>query len=189
MSYPAGRLDIDRIMDTIIEWASDFLRGVVTPEQIIWRQSGEPLPARPCVTFRLISGPSPTDRDPNVFQGDGTDTTYGLQQEMVVSVQIFGNTKKRQPSAHQIAIDLNSSLMESSVRQKLNVGGVSIQGLGHVENRSALEESRWEERYGFDVELGLVQNITDKHADVIKQVNVQGKVNGTDLPPQSVTLP
>jgi hypothetical protein len=189
VKYPVGTLDLVQIQNAIYDWIKDSTHGVLEePLQIVWRNQGEPVPPRPFVGLKLISGPSPTDRDPNVFLNAGSAPIgYGMQMEGVLSVQVYGNTKVHRPMAYQLALDLNSSLLSSEVRRKLKVGGVSIQGLGKPQNMSAVEESQYEERAGFEIELGMVQNITDK-TTVIEQVNIHGTVNGEPVPAQSIPL-
>lgn len=190
MSYPAGTLDLDKIKDAIYDWVKEATQGVLEEDnQIIWRNQSEPLPARPCVTLKFISGPSPTDRDPSLFIGAvGQPIVAGMQQEAVLSVQVFGNPQMPRPSAYQLAIDLNSSLMLPAVRLALKAGGVSIQGLGKPQNLTALEETKYEERAGFEVEMGMVQNISDKVTTTIGTVNLDKTVDDVETD-QTVILP
>lgn len=190
MSYPIGTLDLVKIQDSIYDWVKDNTQGYFEePVQIIWRNQSEPLPPRPCVTLKFISGPSPTDRDPSVLLRDANNPIVaGMQMEAVLSIQIFGNTKIHRPMAYQLGVDLNSSLLSAQARLGLKQGGVSIQKLGAVQNMTALEESEYEERSGFELELGLVQNIIDQ-STTIKKVNISGSADGHNLPPQSITLP
>lgn len=190
MSNALGTLNLAAVEDALYDWAYNIAKGGLNKDvQVFWKDQGEQLPARPCVALKFIYGPAPTDRDPNVFLGTVSGpTTFGMQQEGILSVQVFGNTQVCKPLAHQLALDLNSSLMLQSVRDKLKQGGVSIQGLGKVQLMSALEESKYEERAGFEVELGLVQNISET-VGTIETVNIQGKVDGESIPTQTVVLP
>jgi hypothetical protein len=189
MKYPIGTLDLVQIQNAIYDWINDTTQGVLEePLQIIWRQQGEPVPPRPFVGLKLISGPSPTDREPNVFINADGSSGYGMQMEAVLSVQVYGNIKVHRPLAYQLAVDLNSSLFGSEARRKLKAAGVSIQGLGKPQNLTALEESQYEERAGFELELGMVQNIVDQPG-TIETVNIKGTVDGEPLPEQTITLP
>lgn len=190
MRSPAGTLNLAQIQDAIYDWINSVTTGVLDEEQIVWRDQTEQLPPRPFVSLKFTSGPSPTDRDPSLFLGTADQPfNVGMQMEASLSVQVFGNTQiKEGPRAWQIALDLNSSLMEPAVRTALKQGGVSIQGLGKVQNLTALEESKYEERAAFEIELGMVQNITDK-TGTIGTVKYQGTVDDSELPEQTVTLP
>ena len=66
--------------------------------------------------------------------------------------------------------------------------GVSVQEVGKPMNLTALEETDYEERAGFELGLGLVQNLTDDPG-TIEKINIQGTVDGSALPPQTVNLP
>ena len=184
MSYPAGSLVLSDVKLGIYNWVANSLAGVVKPGAIIWRNQSQPLPPRPCVTMKIISGPSPTDRNPSSFS-DPTSNAYtlGMQMEMMVSVQVFGSTKVPNSSAHQITLDLNSSLFKQSILDNLKSAGVSIQSKGQVQNLTALEETEYEERFGFEISMGLVQNIVDEPG-IIENVNVDVTVTNV-----SVTTP
>lgn len=184
MKLPTGTLNLVAIEDTIYNWVNGSLTGILEPEQIVWRNGSEPLPPRPCVTLKFTYGPAPIARDGNIIPAGNT---VGMQMEATLSVQVFGNTQMNKPLAQQIAIDLNSSLLRREVRLQLNRGGVSIQQVGKPLNLTALEESRYEERAGFDLSLGMVQNVTDQPGQ-IDSVNLNKTVDG-DTTEQTVTLP
>lgn len=186
--YPTGTLNLVAIQDTIYNWVNSSMQGILEPDQIIWRNQSEPLPPRPCVTLKFTYGPSPVARDGNVISGGVGCDTIGMQQEATLSVQVFGNTKMHKPMADQIAIDLNSSLLRREVRRVLNIGGVSIHSVGKPQNMTALEESRYEERAGFELSLGMVQNVTDAPGK-IEHLNINRTVGGESLPAQTINLP
>lgn len=190
MSYPAGSLDIEKVKDGIFEWVSLVLAGVIPNEQVIWRNQSEALPARPCVAMKIIDGPRPVGRNASQFIGEVS--SVGIQQEMTLSIQVFGNPKLPRPSAIQMAIDLNSSLIRQTILDKLKASGIAIQQVGDPRNLTALEESRYEERMGFEVLMGLVQNITDDPG-TISTVNITGTLTGSQTDPIhedfTVTLP
>lgn len=183
-----GELDLVQIQDAIYDWVNSVTKGVLEGLQIVWRDQAESIPPRPFVSLKFIAGPSPTDRDGNVFLGDaGKPMNIGMQMEATLSVQVFGNTQIHRPIASQLAQDLNASLLRPTIRNALKKGGVAIQGLGKPQNLSALEESKYEERAGFDLELGLVQNIQDQPGE-IKEVNISKTVDGNTTD-QTVVLP
>lgn len=183
MPYPAGSLDIEAVKLGIFQWVQEVTQGIIGPDRIIWRDQSQPLPKRPCVTMKIIDGPTPTDRNASLFFGPKPGQTpvtdnqspsfnYGIQMEMTVSIQVFGNSKIPSPRALQLSLDLNSSLIRQSILDKLKKSGVSIQGRGRVKNLTALEESEYEERAGFDIEMGLVQNISDQPG-TIEKINLE----------------
>ncbi len=190
--YPAGSLNIAAIRDALYDWCYSVTRGVLSDdgEDIIWRNQSEPLPARPCVTLKLIDGPRPIARDPNLFFGDvGKPFNAGMQQEATLSVQVFASTRiENDAQAQQIAFDLNASLTRQSVLDQLKLAGITIQGLGAPKNLSALEETEYEDRAGFEVALGLAQNIQDNPA-TIGTINIGRIVDGQELSDQEVNLP
>jgi hypothetical protein len=183
MSYPAGTLNLEAVKLGIWQWIVGITQGIVPDNQIIWRNQSEALPPRPCVTMKIIGGPSPTDRDasllfnPNPGQMPPTANqssvfTAGMQMEMQLSIQVFGNTRVHRPLALQLTLDLNTSLIRQSILDKLKASGVSIQGKSAVQNLTALEETEFEERAGFEVSMGLVQNVFDSPG-IIKTVNTE----------------
>ncbi len=180
MNLPAGTFNLEKTKDALYQWVKEVTTGIITENQIIWRNQGEPLPARPCVTLKIIDGPSPIARNGNLFRGGKNDPfTVGIQMDMVLSVQVFGNTKKGQSTALQLSIDLNSSLIRQSILDKLRKFDIGVQEVGKVRNLSAIEENDYEERAGFEITLGLVQNITDQPG-IIKTVNAEIKALNPD---------
>lgn len=182
--YPAGSLNLVKIEDAIYNWVYSVCVGVLGEDseiRVIWRNQTEPLPPRPCVTLKFIDGPSPIARQANRFLNPGSRVVgYGIQMEATLSVQIFGNSNPELPNrvrADQLAIDLNSSLMRQTVLDDLKRGGVAVQLVGKPKNLTALEESRYEERSGFELSLGLAQNVQEEPA-TIETVNVNGNVSG-----------
>lgn len=139
---------------------------------------GAPSPS-PVHYFALLDEPSPIARSANLHMDPGEiGVTMGMQMEATVSIQIFGNTKNdRRPMARQMAVDLNSSLLKQTVLDFLKGGGISIQEVGRPRNFSALEETRYEERFGFEITIGLAQNVQDK-PEVIETIDLEADVSG-----------
>lgn len=188
MTYPAGSLNIVAVQDTIYNWINSVLSGIINQEQIIWRDQSEALPARPCVTMKFTYGPAPIARDGNVTSPLSSSLNVGMQMEATLSVQVFTKTKiAERPGALQLAVDLNSSLLRQSVLTALKRGGVSIQGVGKPNNLTALEETKYEQRAGFELALGMVQNISDDPG-TIGTVNLAGTV-GTHHVNKQINLP
>lgn len=176
MAYPIGTLNLKKVKDALFDWVNLVSGGILQPEQIIFRDQGEALPPRPCVTMKIIDGPTPIARNASLTYGPKTGPyTAGLQHEMHLSVQVFGNKLIQRPTAMQLTLDLNSSLTRQSILDKLKAAGVTVQELGKQQNLSALEESQYEERAGFDLTLGLVQNLTDEPGN-IELVNYEFEV-------------
>jgi hypothetical protein len=181
MSYPAGTLNLVLIQDALYDWVRDITQGVFPEgeEHIQWMNQSRPLQARPCVTLKIIDGPRPIARSGNLFfnpiagqplSKQTNPFTVGIQQEATLSVQVFGNTDVHRPLAMQLACDLNSSLIRQSVLDKLKSAGISVQEVGKPRNLTALEESEYEERAGFELLLGLAQNMKDQPG-IIETVN------------------
>lgn len=157
------RLALANAQKTIYTWVRTQVAGVIPDSQIIWRNQSEPLPPRPCVTMKITQGPKRTGYQDNMVKLSGSNTRFnvGGQRTMIVSFQIFGNTKVLRPMAYQLALDLNSSLSLQTVLDQLRGGGISVYEQGDPINLTALEETEYEERAGFDVTFGLAQNILD----------------------------
>jgi len=182
ITYPAGTLDLKQIEDGFFQWVKEITQGIIPDSQILWRNQSEPLPPRPCVTMKIIDGPTPTDRNGSLFFNPKSGQTpptsnqnpnfnVGMQMEMTVSIQVFGNKRVPRPRAIQLTLDLNSSLIRQSILDKLKKAGISIQGKSQVRNLTALEETEYEERAGFDINVGLVQNVLDQPG-TIETVNM-----------------
>lgn len=181
MSYPAGTLNLVLIQDAIYDWIEGITQGVFPEgeegEHIQWMDQSAPLQARPLVTLKIIDGPRPIGRSANLFFNPDESTklnpfSVGMQMEMTLSVQVFGNTNIHRPMAMQLSMDLNSSLMRQSVLDKLKAAGISVQEVGRPRNLTALEETAYEERSGFELTLGLAQNLIDQPG-VIETVNLE----------------
>lgn len=187
--YPSGTLDLTAIEDTIFTWIDNVTRGVLEEIRIVWRNQSEPLPPRPCVTMKWIDGPKPIARSGNRFlNAADKPSSVGIQMEATISIQIFGNTQiNHGHRANQLALDINSSLLRQDILDDLKRGGVAIQVVGAPRNLTALEESEYEERAGFEIGIGLVQNVTE-NVGVIKTVHITGEA--CDIPVnKTVILP
>ena len=188
MSYPAGSLDLEPIEDALYAWIVTVTEGVFQDddEHVQWRNQSQPLLARPVITLKWIDGPRPIARNANRFQsvsGGIMTSGTGVRQEATLSIQIFGNTEVQRPMAHQLAIDLNSSLMRQNILDQLKQAGIAVQVVGQPRNLTALEETQYEERYGFELTLGLSQNLTEETTTI-------GTVNAEILGhPKTIVLP
>jgi hypothetical protein len=175
------RLILAYVQKAIYNWVRLQVAGVIPDSQILWRNQSEPLPPRPCVTMKVIDGPRRTGYNDHVlYSGTGTKFFVGGQRIMTVSIQVFGNTKVLRPMAYQLAFDLNSSLSLPSVLDLLRSSNVGVLQQGEPTNLTALEETEYEERAGFDVLFSLAQNILDDPS-AIEHVGPIGK---TISPPQ-----
>lgn len=165
VSYPAGSLNVSEIQKTIFNWIESRTRGLIPSSQILWRQQSEPLPRRPCVTLKVISGPTRVGYfdDGMTFIGGPTGSQFNIggHREMVISVQVFGSSRVKTMDAIQLAADLNTSLALTSVLQLLRAGGIAVLRRGDPSNLTALEETEYEERVQFDMTIGVAQNIID----------------------------
>lgn len=187
--YPAGSLDLAKIQAAIYNWIYNVSQGVLSDGgEIIWRNQSEPLPPRPCVTLKLIDGPKPIARNASTFLNPDGSQNVAVQQEATLSIQIFGNTRVHRPMAYQLAVDLNSSLMRQTILDGLKQAGIGIQQVGAPRNLTALEETEYEERAGFEIVMGLVQNIFDEPS-TIETINLEKNIDGSALPNQVIQLP
>lgn len=167
---------LDRVQRAIHAWVVRELQGDVPPEQVIWRQQSEPLPPRPCVALKVIDGPRRVGYSDDVRYVGGRRFNVGGQRVMTVSVQVFGSTRVHRPMAYQIGIDLNSSLSKATTLEGLRRDGLAVFNQGEVLNLTALEETEFEERSGFDVLFGLAQNVVDDPG-IIETANVTPHVH------------
>lgn len=188
MNYPRGTLILAAIEDAIYDFIYSQVQGVLEGDQIIWRNQSQPLPPRPCVTLKFTAGPSTTDRDGNLISGgsSGPDVV-GSQMEATLSVQVFGNTQIHRPMAAQLALDLHSSLLTRAVKMQLSARGIGIMGNGRTLNLTAVEETEYEERGGFEIDLSMAQNLVDK-VETIGTINLGGEVSEIPVD-QEITLP
>lgn len=178
--YPIGTISFDLVKKAIYNWVSKQVKGLKDPEvAVIWRNQSEPLPQRPCVAMKIVSGPTRTGYGDNLMAIPNDDLNrfvIGGQRTMIVSVQIFGSTKVHRPLALQLALDLNSSLSKLTVLEDLRAGGLAVQRQGDPVNITELEESEYEERAQFDVLFGLAQNVLDDPG-IITEVHGDGGVH------------
>jgi hypothetical protein len=166
-----GKLIIAAVKKALYDWVRTQCAGDIPQNQILWRDQSEPLPPRPCVTLRITSGPQRVGYQDNIQpQADGR-LNMGGQRTMIVSVQVFGNLKVHRPMAYQLAADLNASLSKQTVLMELRRSGVAIQNQGEVTNLTDLEESEFEERAEFSMQLGVAENVLDDPG-TIENVNI-----------------
>ena len=158
------KLDLAEIRLGLYNWVKDELKGRIPSGQIIWRLQSRPLPARPCVTLRLIQGPNRLGTSDNYCpKGDGSDDfVVGGHRSMILSVQVFGDLKIMDPVAFQLASDLNASLSKVTVTDVLRTYGIAVSDPGDVSDISALEETEYEDRAQFDVSLIVAENVEDR---------------------------
>lgn len=167
-------LSIADTRKAIYNWIRKELAGVVEPDHIIWRDQSQALPARPCVTMKITSGPTRVGYGDNIaFVGGTTGSQFnvGGQRTMVLSIQVFGNSQISGPRAYQIATDLSFSLSKMTTLDSLRGSGIGILKQGDVTNITELEETEFEERGQFDVELSLADNVVDDPS-IIEHVNI-----------------
>ena len=169
------RLSLYHVKKNLYGWIqSQIQEGLIDipSSQVVWREQSEPLPARPCVTLKIISGPRRVGFDDHVSLVDDPSGTFNLggQRELTLSVQVFG-TKAQPGLADEIANLLNASLSKMTVTDRLRAGileggvrkgVVAVFSRGDVSDFSALEETEFEERSQFDVILGVAENIEDQ---------------------------
>lgn len=159
---PKGKLLIDSIKDTIYDWVKKRTEGIIDQESILFRDQSQPLPPRPCVAMKITTGPMRTGFQDNLGIDDATGkTSVGGQRVLVLSVQVFGNTKVHAPLAEQLTADLNASLSLPSVLALLRKGGIAVFNQGEVTNLTDIEETEYEERAEFSVMLGVAENQVD----------------------------
>lgn len=170
-----NELDLAFVKQNIFNWVKneiDLGNISIPEEQVIFREQSEPLPPRPCVTLKIISGPRRLGTsDPIRFQAGSDDIwDIGGQRAITLSVQVFGNTTQ-QDSAAVIANSLNISLSKMSVTDLLRAGildgairkgSLAVWEVGDVSDISALEETAFEDRAQFDVIMGVVDSVEDQ---------------------------
>lgn len=174
-----GSLRLVDFKKAIYNWIRQETEGVISSNQIAWRDQSEPLPPRPCVTMKITSGPTRTGYQDNAqFIGGSTGTQFkiGGQRSMIVSIQVFGNSSI-EPKALQLALDLNESLSKMTTLDYLRGAGIAIWKQGDPQNITGLEESEYEERAQFDVQVGVAENIVDDPG-IIEHANITETVSG-----------
>ena len=158
-----GKLILAALSRAIYDWIKGETAGVIEQEAIIRRDGSEPLPARPCVTYKFTSGPHRVGlKDSEVTDPTTGKVFIGGQREMVLSIQTYGSKRAQSNvGAYQLAADLNASLDKPSVRQALRKAGIGVQVQGDVTNLTDLEETEYEERAEFSIRLGVAENVVD----------------------------
>ncbi len=159
---PKGKLLLENIKDALYDWIKKQTDGVIDQESILFRDQSQPLPTRPCVAMKITSGPMRTGYQDNLGIDDATGKmSIGGQRVLILSVQVFGNTKMHKPLADQLTADLNASLSKPSVLDQLRRAGIAVFNQGEVTNLTDLEETEFEERAEFSVMLGVAENQVD----------------------------
>jgi hypothetical protein len=179
MSVPAPQLSLVQVQDALYTWISTELKQSIDPGSSIWREQSQALPPRPCVTMKITDGPQRTGYGDNVqYLNDGLRKNFkiGGQRLMTCSIQIFGSTIIRQPGAYQSALRLNASLSRLTVLDRLRSAGIAVLKQGDVLNITELEETEYEERAQFDVQLCVAENMTDdpgiiEHANITETIS------------------
>ena len=174
-----GSLLIANVKRALYTWCKKETEGLISSDHIAWRDQSEPLPPRPCVTLKITSGPTRTGYQDNAqFVGGSTGSQFkiGGQRHMMISIQVFGNSQI-EPKALQLATDLNASLSKMTTLDYLRGLGVSVWKQGDPQNITGLEETEYEERAQFDVQIGLAENLVDDPG-IIEHANVTPVVSG-----------
>lgn len=169
-------LDWTFVKQNIFNWVKGEIDGGLITEldegQVIWREQSTPLPARPCIAMKIISGPRKLGSTDNYSLKAGSDGIFdaGGQRAITLSVQVFGNATQ-QDSAQVVAQKLHISLSKISVTDafaagildgSVRKGVLAVWEVGDVSDISALEETEFEDRAQFDVIMGVTDNIEDQ---------------------------
>lgn len=178
-----SELDWPKVKENLFNWVRgeiDLGNISVPEEQVIFREQSAPLPPRPCVTLKIISGPRRLGSTDNIKFRQGTDDIWdvGGQRAITLSVQVFGNNLQHGDNAQAIANALNVSLHKMTVTDQLRAGildgatrkgSIAVWEVGDISDISALEETEFEDRAQFDVILGVVDSVEDQPG-VIEEV-------------------
>ncbi len=149
---------IATIKTALFTWANSNSGG----SPVVWADQAAPRPPRPYIVLRLSGG----------FRVSGADeiratTTPGVPEivghrRFICAIQVHGT------GIQQKAEDLNFSLGKPSVLASLAIAGVSIISEGDIVNLSEYLETKFEERYAFDVEFLALAASTDNTGYILE---------------------
>jgi hypothetical protein len=153
-------------------WAAANSSGA----QVVWADQSAPHPARPFVTLKL-NGPF-RDLGADELRHTATEGAFELcgHRRFVLSVQVLGTDA---PSAHGIAISLNTSLGKPSALATLRASGISVSDEGDIQNLTQFMDTQFEGRFAFDATFLATESVSDTLGSV-RTVEIIG-MNDTAL--------
>lgn len=169
------KLNIDSIETAIYNWIKREVRDEVDADSVFFMEQSAPLPPRPCVGIKMLTGPMRTGSfDDEIYDVDLDLLEVSGQRTMNYTIKVFGNLRVMRPMAKQLAADLSASLTKPSVLQDLYAAGVAIFEIGDITEISAIEESEYEERMQFDIKIGVAENVEDQPGCFTDVDTIQG---------------
>jgi len=146
-------MNISTIKTALFNWANSNSSGMT----VVWSDQAAPRPTRPYVLLKLSGAYHVAGNDE--LRPNQTTAIYDVvgHRRMILKVQVGGD------SIQQKAHDLNFSLGKPSVLSTLRASGISISSPGDMINLTEYLETKFEERFAFDVELLAVATSTDNN--------------------------
>lgn len=148
--------------------------------KVVWANQAMPQVAMPYATLRIsgVRKLGTTDEETQAYDGDAdpgqeiTTTIKGVR-EITVSCQVFAAPVTGSGTAREFAAAAQLALELPTVRFALNQAGLSISGVGAVQDISALFETKFQSRASLDVTMYLVDAISEQ-TGYIETVNTTG---------------
>lgn len=171
------------IKKTLVTWVLENAINAEGEElpagQAIWEDQSEQRPAGEYASLKVISGPRRVGHD-TVTNSTPDFVVSGLR-EFTLSVNLYRDK----------AIERASSL-HSGIQNPLVLNAFQAIGLAYVSETELRDltrpiGTRFESRYQFDVRFRLADNI-DVNPGVIEEVNIEGTVDGSIGPEQTIEL-
>lgn len=162
-------MNIAGLTAALVSWAA----AAASTATVFYGEPNGPRPPSPSVRLKIIAGPTLIGLD-EVTSVPDNPNDFNLQgpRELTLSVMATGAT------AHQLASDLITSLSDPNVQDSLWASNLTSLSTSPIRDVSALVETKWEERFQFDVELMATEQTTIQPG-VIESVAGSGTATGT----------
>ena len=100
-----------------------------------------------------------------------TDNTYSTLNEMTISINTYYS------GAYQSAVDINNSLMKTTIKEYLYAAGLGFINTTQVQKIPELIDKKWEERAQFDITFS-VRRSTTENIETIKKIEINDETIG-----------
>lgn len=153
-------ITIATIQKALYDWAT-----LITTGRVIWAEQNSPQPVSPYFTLRLSSFRQVGEDFITSPNAAGKAVVFG-NRDFTLGVQGYGS------DVIQNLIKLSTSLNRPTIQDSLRVAGIVVWDRTEVSNITGLDDTLYEERGTFDVQL----RISDSVDDTIYTID---KVSGT----------
>ncbi len=164
-------MNFTTIKAALYSWAATVVGGGVT---VYWGEPNGPRPANPSVRLKLIAGPTMVGLD-ELRDVAGDDDAFKVvgTRVLTLSVTAYGD------AALQLVSDLQTSISNPEATAGLSAANLAASDTSAPRDLTALLETKYEQRYQFDVTVLATEELTTEPG-VIETVVGTSSIGGVD---------